>query len=485
MDFVPIAIFWALVVWALASRKPVLVYLFFGSMPFGSFAVVPTAVTAGLTLTPTPMVALLLIVRQLFDARGAAWAIGTALRPSGLLLLFLFWIVAVFVTLFMPRYFAGLDIVPLKVTQFMSVESLGPTMQNLSQLIYLSISVLAVFAFARLLGQARMRTHVVGAISLGAAITVATGLLDAASQYVPLQPLLEPFRTASYALLTDVEMEGAKRVVGLMPEASSFGNLAVGFLSLLYFFRRTMAPGLLRDRLAPGLLALLVAMIWISTSSAAYLGLFIFACVAVAEWLWRAAWVRDNAYLTRGLGPEFWIVALGMSALILVAMLAPGVLQPVIEAVDLLVFRKSETSSFEERGMWTTLSWEALLATHGLGTGLGGTRASNFAVALTSNVGFLGAGLYFLFVLQSLLLRRAPAQDKQGQAFLNAARWSWLAPFVSSLMIGTTPDFGLLNAFLYGFALAIAQPPAVARAQAYPAWTPAATALPRAPHGTP
>jgi hypothetical protein len=88
--------------------------------------------------------------------------------------------------------------------------------------------------------------------------------------------------------------------------------------------------------------------------------------------------------------------------------------------------------------------------------GLGGTRASNFAVALTSNAGLLGAAFYFLFVLQTLLIRRAPQGDAEGHALLSAVRWSYLPPFFTSLMIGTTPDFGLFNAFLYGIAMAIA-----------------------------
>jgi hypothetical protein len=88
---------------------------------------------------------------------------------------------------------------------------------------------------------------------------------------------------------------------------------------------------------------------------------------------------------------------------------------------------------------------------------LGGTRASNFAVALASNAGVLGAAFYFLFVMQTLLIRRAPQGDAQGHALLSAVRWSCLPPFFTSLMIGTTPDFGLLNAFLFGFAVAIAR----------------------------
>ena len=74
-------------------------------------------------------------------------------------------------------------------------------------------------------------------------MTVFTGALDLASHYLPLQPVLEVFRTATYALLTDVAILDAKRVVGLMPEASSFGGLALAFLASLYFFRRAMPPG--------------------------------------------------------------------------------------------------------------------------------------------------------------------------------------------------------------------------------------------------
>ena len=458
MDALPIAIFWALAAWATCSRRPALLYLFFASMPFGSFAVVPTTVTGGLTLTPTPMVAVLLIARQLLNRQGLNYLANMALLPSGLLVLTLFWAAAIFATLFMPRLFAGaVNVVPMKITAFMQIARLQPTTQNISQLVYVSISVLAVFAFARMLRQRAMRMHVMYALFLGGALAVFTGLLDQASQYVQIQPLLAPFRTASYSLMTEVEILGGKRVVGLMPEASAFGAVTLIFLVSLYFFRRAMPPGTLRDRAVPVLLALLLAMTWLSTSSAAYLGLGLFGLVAALEWASRALLAGSNPYLRRGLLQELGIAAAGICLLVVAIAFNPAMFEPFMGMVDTMVFKKTGSSSFEERSMWTQVSWQALLDTYGMGVGMGGTRASNFAVTLASNVGFVGAVLYCLFVLQSLLLRRVPADDAQAGALKRAIFWSFLTPFVTSLLIGTSADFGLSNAFLFGLGLAITQ----------------------------
>ncbi len=457
MEAIPIAVFWSIAVWTLFRKKQALMYLFFASMPFGSFAAVPTEVTGGLTLTPTPIVAILLIARQLGSTRGLTQALDAALKKSGLLLLFLFWLVAAIVTAFMPRFFAGaVEIVPVRAGALADTASLVPTTQNVSQFVYISISVLTVFTFARMLRPAPMRRHALAALTLGAALTAFTGGLDLASQYLPLQPILDLFRTASYALLTDVEILDSKRVVGLMPEASAFGGLALAFLASLYFFRRAMPAGHLRSRVVPVLMALLLLLVWLSTSSAAYLGLGLFAAAAASEWCWRLIASGRNPHLRRGLASEFWLGTTAICVLLLVVIATPHVLTPMRDMFDVMVLQKSSTSSYEERNMWTRVSLNALLATNGLGVGLGGTRASNFAVALASNAGVLGAAFYFMFVLQTLVIRRAPPGDAEGRALLSAVRWSCLPPFFTSLMIGTTPDFGLLNAFLFGFAVAIA-----------------------------
>lgn len=455
MEAIPIAVFWTIAVWTLFRQKQALMYLFFASIPLGSFAAVPTAITGGLTLTPAPIVAILLIARQLGSTRGLAQAFDAAMKRSELLLLFLFWLVAGVTTVFMPRFFGGtVEIVPVRAGELADTATLVPTTQNISQFVYVSISVLTVFSFARMLRTESMRRHALAALCLGAAMTVFTGCLDLGSQFLPLTPVLELFRTASYALLTETEILSSTRLIGLMPEASSFGSLALVFLASLYFFRRAMPSGFLRNRVVPVLMGMLLLLVWLSTSSAAYLGLGIFGAAAGAEWFWRLAAVR-NPLLQRGLASEFWLGGGAICAVALIVIAVPHLLNPMRDMFAMMVLEKSTTSSFEERNMWTHVSLQALLATHGLGVGLGGTRASNFAVALASNAGLLGALFYFLFVLQTLFARRAPPGDAQGHAMLSAVRWAYLPAFFTSLMIGTTPDFGLLNAFLYGIAAAI------------------------------
>ena len=71
MDYIPIAIFWGLALIGLFGKRSLLIYLFFATMPFGSFAVFPTTMTMGLTFTPTPIVACILFLRSMGGAFGS------------------------------------------------------------------------------------------------------------------------------------------------------------------------------------------------------------------------------------------------------------------------------------------------------------------------------------------------------------------------------------------------------------------------------
>lgn len=462
MEAVPIAVFWIALALAACRPRHVSIHLFFATMPFGSFAVIPTELTGGLTLTPTPVVASMLVGRELLAPGGPARALVLALKPSGLFYLSQFWLVAGIATVFMPRLYGGaVEVIPVRPAGLVSAAMLAPSAQNLSQFVYVTISVLAVFAFARLLRSERDRLHAMQALCLGAGIAIASGILDFSSKFVPVQPLLDAFRTASYTLMTDNEILDSRRVVGLMPEASSYGALLLCFLPALYFFRRAMPAGMLRDRIVPLQCCALLVLVWLSTSSSAYLGLAAFAAVAVAEWTWRFLAARRNPLLRRGIATEF-CAGLAVAATILLLLIAvPRVFSPLVEMLDVMVFQKSNSSSFEERSLWNTVSWNALWATGGLGVGLGGTRASNFAIAVASNAGIVGAALYFTFVLRCLFFGKAPHADVRGQAILSACRCAYVPAFLAILTVGTTPDFGLFNAFLYGFAVAVAVGPQV------------------------
>jgi hypothetical protein len=455
MNSIPILIFWVLAIWGAASRRPVLIYLFFATMPFGAFAAIPTALTGGLTLTATPIVTLLIVLRTFLNRQGPATFLTLAILPQRLMLLFLFWIVAAIVTAFMPRLFENaVMVVPIR-GDLSATAPLRPTMQNLSQFAYLTIAVLSVFAFAQILQSPTARQTALKAMCLGGAITAATGLLDYASQFVPLDAILTPFRTATYALAIDVEVLGAKRVVGLMPEASAFGGLCLALMGALYFYRRAIADDTVRNLWAPAVLGALALCAWLSTSSGTYVGMFLLAVVAALEWLLRAnSKSHPHSLYRRGLLGELSLVTAVTCGLAALLIAWPHAFDPIYSLIDRMVLQKTSSSSFAERGMWRSIAGSSLLDTYGFGVGLGGTRASSSLVAIFSGTGILGGMLYYAFVLQSLLrpTANAPVED---QLTVAAFRFSFIPTFIVTLMVGDS-DFGGVIAFGFGITTALA-----------------------------
>jgi len=458
MDFIPIALFWGLALIGLFGNRSLLIYLFFATMPFGSFAVFPTTMTMGLTFTPTPIVACILFLRTFINGRALKFGLSALFAPRGLLLLTAFWAVAVLVTIFSPRFFAGhVIVVPMKVTRFFQSGFLQPTTQNISQIMYLTISVITVVTFARLMIDAKQQQNALKGLCIGGGLAVFTGILDLSSHFIPLDWLLDPFRTASYVLMTDVTLEGGTRqVVGLMPEASSYGALCTQLLTLVYFLRHAITDHFYRQKVVPVVAALLLLFVWLSTSSSAYVALVVFGAFAGLDFLWRAKKARRGTRAGRELELEFWVVA-AVTAIVFTGFVArPEIFDSLFRLFDQLVLKKTSTSSFEERTFWTLTSWQALLDTYGLGVGMGGTRASNEVVAVLSNTGFLGGLLYYGFALQSML-RRAYPGDVVNSALVTGLRWSFLPGLTAGILAGTSADFGMKNAFLFGtmFAAAI------------------------------
>ncbi|SLJ95943.1 hypothetical protein [Novosphingobium mathurense] len=454
INLLPIAAFWSLAFWGLVSRKPVLIYLFFATLPFGAFAAVPTFLTGGLTFIPTPLVTLLIILRTFCKPQGPAAMLTLALMPQKLKLLFLFWLVAAVTTFFMPRLFENaVMIVPIRGI-LSDTAPLRPTLQNLSQFAYLTIAVFSVFAFAVVLQSAVMRQHALKALCLGGAMTAATGLVDHASRYLPLDPLLAPFRTATYALVTDVEVLGARRIVGLMPEASAYGGICLALMATLYFYRRAIFDDALRTVWVPVILSLLALCAWLSTSSGTYVGVALLGGVAGLEWLLRANTDGQRfAIYRRGLGGELCVLLTLIVGVSLLLIIRPEILNPVFELVDRMVLQKTASNSFAERGMWRAVAWDSILATHGFGVGIGSTRASSSFVAILSGAGLIGGALYYGFVLQSLLRPTAGASI-ESQLLISGFRFSFVPSFVVTLMVGDA-DFGGMTAFGFGLVTAL------------------------------
>ncbi|GGD95912.1 hypothetical protein GCM10011390_13330 [Aureimonas endophytica] len=456
MEFVTTALFWALAIYALLRGGPLLIYLFFFWSAFGSFAVVPTAASGGVSLTALPMMSLLVIVRMLGGWSGIAYTFSAGTRLNHLGLLMLFWLAATVTTMFMPRFFAGQVYVVPMTYDFEPRQPLAPSMQNFTQITYLTISVLCVFAFARLLEQPGGRKVVMRGLFIGAFALIGTGILDIMSIALPIDPLLEGFRTAAYTLRVDDEVMGAKRIVGLMPEASAFGDACLSTMALLYFLRHAIASDRSLERYLWPVIGALFLLSCLSTSSAAYAGIAIFSALAAAEWTWRALahWrqMRIRRHLARQL-----LAATGIAALVICLLLfVPSVFTPALNMVDELLFNKTASQSFEERSMWTAISLQSVFDTYGFGVGVGSTRASSSFVAGLSNLGLIGASLYCLFLVYCYF-QRAASNDFQGAWILSGLRWAIVPGTIVGWMIGTTPDFGSGRSVVYALMIAIGQ----------------------------
>lgn len=453
MDIVVVLLFWLIAAIACLRGAASLVSVLMVSLSFGSFAVISPAATAGLTLTPAPMLALILIGRVFATLSGLNYLASLVMKPCRMTLLLIFWIYATLATYFLPRFFyRQADIIPVRFEGVSTVTLLEPTTQNISQIAYLSISIFAVLAFACHFRDADNRLKGIRALLFGAYAAIITGLLDFIGQHVPIGAFLEPFRTATYALLTDVEMFGGKRVVGLMPEASAYGSTCLALLSALYFFRHVLADKPSRALLVFLGLAGLLAFTWLSTSSAAIVGLAVFMMAAGTNWIWRGITTSGGELLNRSLAFEFWIVALTISLVSIATLIDISIWNPVIEMLDDLIFTKGGSSSFEERSLWTSTSLNALFQTYGLGVGVGSTRTSNAIVAMFSNVGVVGGLLFYSFVIFALM--RKAGDGGINDATAHAARWAFIAPFAAAALVGGSPDFGIVNAWLFAAAIA-------------------------------
>ena len=186
----------------------------------------------------------------------------------------------------------------------------------------------------------------------------------------------------------------------------------------------------------------------LSTSSAGYagLGVFLVGFVVLAFGLGLLARRRRIAMIALGtVGGGILLASLVVLFLPSVATMAQGVISESL-------LNKATTDSALERGSWNAQAWQVFLDTHGIGAGIGGTRASNYALVLLSNLGVIGFALFVLLVLRVTSSQLAPNIVDKGRAMVWAARIGILTSIVPSLLVGTVYDLGALFYGLVGIA---------------------------------
>ncbi|WP_342165837.1 hypothetical protein [Methylobacterium sp. SD21] len=445
----PAVLLWLAIMAAAASRGPALLYLVLITGSIGSMQMLPGS-GGGANLLPQSACAALLIGKVLIQRGNITRGTEAALDPQRLALFSAFLIYAVLGALVLPRVFAGMfEVVPVSAFRF-GTDILKPSTGNITQSCYMALSYATTLCFT-IIGQTdEMRDHFRTALICGAYALIGTGILDFITYTLHISAVLDPFRTATYALLTDVEAEGAKRVVGLMPEASSYGSACVGMLSLILFMRPFYRQGL-EQVLAVVAIALLMVMTMLSTSSTAIVGLGVMGGVYGLDLMVRMLDPRNPR--RDQLNIEISLIILIVFTIFVSFVVKPDLFDPLVNLVNKMVFQKASSASYVERSLWNRIGWHAFLDSGGLGAGLGSIRVSNWGISILGSTGLFGAVLMFGFIVQQLLAvpRTAPAHVKQ---FAAVSKLGLLPTLIMYQLAGTIPDIGILAAAVLGMVAA-------------------------------
>lgn len=454
----PAVVLWGLMIAALFSRGPGLLYLLLITGAFGSLQMLPF--NGGVNMLPQSTCAALFVCKAMVHRGNIMRGVESAIDPQRMILFTAFVGYAVFGALVLPRAFLGLlEVVPISAPMF-GTDILRPGSGNFTQSCYIMLSYGTALTFSMIGQSATLRAHYLRALLWAAYVLILTGVVDLVTFLLHIGSVLDPFRTATYSFLVDIETEGSKRVVGLMPEASTFGTACVGLLASLIFLR-----SFYRDKVEQILvlvaIALLVVMTILSTSSTGLIGLIVLLAVYGADFLYR---VFDSRNARRDqLSWEFAVIFLAAFAVFVGIILKPSLLDPAYAMIDGMLFEKTKSASYAERTMWTRVGWHAFLDTGGMGAGLGSIRVSNWAVSILGSTGLFGAFLMFGFIAQQLMTIPRTAASKEVEVFSTALKLSLLPTLCMYLVVATIPDIGVGVASVLGLIAASHTPRSAAR----------------------
>ncbi|MGG6896910.1 hypothetical protein [Rhizobium sp. BR 315] len=367
-------------------------------------------------------------------------------RPGFLLLLLTAF--GIFTAIFFPRMFQGM-------TQTMSVErmvgarsliALVPlrfSSNNITQSVYAAgglICFIATFAFFR---RDTMPLTFVKGILIVSSVDLGFALADIITHFTHTDSLLSFVRTANYALLTNAEKGGLKRISGTFPEASAFAD----FTLVLFAIITSLWLSGIRSTITGAFAGLLLVALILSTSATALIGLAaILPILSLQSFL---AFRREP-----GAGRPVLIVSILASmplAIFFVLIVMPDLAHSLHEFLDEMLLSKADSQSGRERFMWNAMAYRAFLDTNGFGAGLGSARASSFGLVLLSNVGLFGTLLFALFVGRLLTADgRFPYPSRETAAVVRSAKAGIITVLISAFASGTVYDLGLIFYILAG-----------------------------------
>jgi hypothetical protein len=337
-----------------------------------------------------------------------------------------------------PRLFAGETSAFIPIEGVITEVPLAPASGNITQTAYFLLGVLLFIGLCIILLHADNLKKVTTGFFALVIVHALLGAIDLGAKLAGLGDLLLPIRTASYALLTEVEQSGFWRIVGGCSEASGYSGLALASLAFMFTFWRET-----NSRLAAFLTLAMLILVLLSTSSTAYVGLAALAPFALLM-MGRSA-VENRVRKTD-------IILIVSFLAILTAILATylydnRIFIPFTNLIDDMVFNKATSDSGQERAYWNSRSLQNVVDTFGLGIGMGSSRSSSWAVSTISQLGVTGSllvGVLVVVMMRGMGSLRPEPEDRSLFALCAGARACGFALLLAASVAGSSADPGVL-----------------------------------------
>ena len=421
----------------------------------GSAAIILTAI-GGSSVPPEEFALLFGVLRIVLPGSGQARAVLHAIRANiGLGLYALYGVIS---ALFAPRYFRDMmRVAPMRSATtakwIFDTVPLAPSSTNITVTVYMLGSFFAgLVAFVAMNDERSPKRFVKLAVVI-AWSHVAFGLLAAFLKGTPFDLVVGFIRNANY-VQTNQSVDGIVRISGIFPEPSSYVAFGFGwFVFLFECWLRDILPR--RTGLAA---AALGGILFCSTSSTAYLALFIYMSLFIVRILILPQYLGMRKGVT--------LVAIMLSTAI--AVCAVGFAFPAFAGSMLTLLRhmtidKQQSESGLQRAFWAKIGVTAFFVSDGLGVGPGSFRSSSFLTAMIGSVGAAGAMLLLSHLVAALKPLRVSTYSGYrerarfgDEAMIGvAAAWAGIGVLIPASIISPTCDVGSDFAVFISVALAL------------------------------
>jgi hypothetical protein len=370
-----------------------------------------------------------------------------ALSWRGFALLLGFAVYACFTAAILPTIFKDrIELFPLDIDAIMELE---PTTSNFNQSAYLLVNVgasLALFAYLNRKPAAEAREFLLKALLASGAVFFFSGLVD----YTGVAPdFVASFKTAKYRVFLETEVVHVRRITGFFSEAAAYGAPCVHLGALLFFTRTAFASSLMRNWITPAVSCAMIALGALSTSSTAYIGIFMFGCLVAG----RMGYRMFQGQPVSDLRVELAIAGFLILVLAVVGFVDPDLLATPLNVLDNMVLRKATSVSYIHRDLWNHFATRAFKQSYGLGVGAGAVRSSDWAISVLSNTGVIGFALMAGFI--GLLFWSPPSTSGgRGPAMAIGAKFALGVFLTTQIASGTTVDPGLMLAIIAAMVVA-------------------------------